>query len=526
MEIFYSPNNQKEVFSSEERRMAHKSGFVQAVALANPSVVSIQGEKQYEVQDNNGNRSGNRENITHIGMGTGVIIDERGYIITNFHVVKGLLKIQITTYDGTVYREVEFIRNDLETDLALLKITPMAPLKKITFGSSENVFLAEDVIAIGNPYGYQASVSRGIVSGLNRPLKASDTLYYENVLQTDAAINPGNSGGPLVNIDGEMIGLNAAVREGAENIAFAIPVDIVLEVADRMIRESIAKTETYGLTLRRQVDSETLSSECIVESVKPQSPAANAGLQEGDILSHVNQWEIHTPLDYTCAMIDMSALDEIKLVVGRNGKLWQTYIGFQNKNISIAAKDNEVFRQVSRPVSSSKIKSYTNKSSNTKEDENEFQLASTNKDVPILPLMEKNESISNDKEKTNVDLLWNELGIIVTPVSKQEYQKLYPDLTAISRGKYIIYPTGGVRLMELSNSGLFMEQKEKLEKEDLIFGFQIGEDEGNRWSVSSIDDLCYIAKKWKELASNPQNQNARIYLIRKNTPFFLDIKLP
>lgn len=223
-----------------------RSAFVGVVKETCKSVVSIQGEKQYEVS----RRGSDTQYDVFNGMGTGVVIDERGYILTNYHVVKGLLRLEIITADGERYRDVEFIRNDVATDLAILKINPKAPLQKIRMGRSNRVELAEDVFAIGNPYGYHCSITRGIVSSLGRPLEVNDQLFYESVIQTDAAVNPGNSGGPLINIDGEMIGLNAAVREDAENIAFAIPIDVVSEVVERMLRQTVAKMTHHGLKFR------------------------------------------------------------------------------------------------------------------------------------------------------------------------------------------------------------------------------------------------------------------------------------
>ncbi len=482
--------------------LSEKTGFVRAVARANPSVVSIQGEKQAEgsesYETSNRGKSG-RETVTHIGMGTGIIVDERGYIITNYHVVKGLTKIQITTSDGAIYRDVEFIRNDLTTDLALLKIKPVNKLQKIAFGRSENVFLAEDVIAIGNPFGYQASVSRGIVSGLNRPLKASETLFYENVIQTDAAINPGNSGGPLVNIKGEMIGLNAAVREGAENIAFAIPVDIVIEVADRMIRESVTGIQNTGISLR-QVDLEEQGKKhgsvarCIVQNLEETSPAARSGLRKGDFLLVSNKNDIHSPLDFTCSLIDHPRENPIKVIVSRNGHQLELSLQLdEQKNVGIQF-------HAARPASA-ESETRTVYAQKTTAESNEIILTANNKE----------------------EYLWSKFGIQIEPVSQEKYRELYPDLQSITMGRYKIHPTGGVRVTAVSDTSLFKTKNERLEKGDVIFGFVIGQSDENRWCVTSLDDCCYIADAWERLPQKEENQKARIYLIRKNTAYFFDI---
>lgn len=545
---------QAKVHGNEEDHSAieqdRRGSFVRAVAKANRSVVSIQGEKQYEAAElqKNGealqNIGRSRENITHIGMGTGVIIDERGYIITNYHVVKGLHKIQITTSDGTVYRDVEFIRNDLATDLALLKIDPVAPLIRISFGESKKVFLAEEVVAIGNPFGYQASVSRGIVSGLNRPLKASDTLYYENVIQTDAAINPGNSGGPLINVDGEMIGLNAAVREGAENIAFAIPSDIVSDVADRMIRDTVARINHHGLKLERvfkKLGNDKNRSEqvhCFVLSVEEKSPAALAGIKKGDIILSSNHYSIRTPLDFTCSLIGVKLLEEIEISVLRDGRELGTALAF-GRSID---KSDEMTILASRPISSPVNAAFeaagVSPSYGLAANEKETTLYRTadqrkikSKSSSEYPILRKEERtiFSRKEESERSDsknhYLWKEFGIRIEPVSREDYQRIYPDLMVISMGKFKIYPTGGVRVHDIADFSIFHSQKEKLQKDDLIFGFVIGDQEENRWGVTSIDDLCYIVERWKELSEDPKNKTGRVYLIRNATAYFLDISL-
>ncbi|MDO5582321.1 MAG: S1C family serine protease [Planctomycetia bacterium] len=542
-----SKESENDISAMEQDR---RGSFVRAVAKASGSVVSIQGEKQYEAAElqKNGETLQNigqaRENITHIGMGTGVIIDERGYIITNYHVVKGLHKIQITTNDGTVYRDVEFIRNDLATDLALLKIDPIAPLARISFGESKKVFLAEEVVAIGNPFGYQASVSRGIVSGLNRPLKASDTLYYENVIQTDAAINPGNSGGPLINVDGEMIGLNAAVREGAENIAFAIPSDIVSEIADRMIRDTVARINHHGLKLERvskKLESDKKRSDqihCAVLSVDPKSPAALAGIKKGDIIISSNHYSVRTPLDFTCSLIGVKLLDEIEISVFRDGRELGTSLAFGRA----IDKSDEMTVLASRPISSpvnaafeaAGVSPSYGLPANEKEttlyrtaDQRKIKSGASSSEYPVLREEEKIIFSQKDLKKSDSksDYLWKEFGIRIAPVSREEYQRIYPDLMVISMGKFKIYPAGGVRVDEVADSSVFHAQKEKLQKGDLIFGFVVGDSEENRWGVTSLDDLSYIVEQWKELASDPKNKSGRVYLIRNATAYFLDISL-
>ncbi len=190
--------------------------IVKAIQRARGAVVNIRGEKtvvdhgfaavpapgQTATPD-----AGRRVN----GMGTGVVIDARGYIVTNYHVVDGVREILVTQADGR--RQVaKLIARDLETDLAVIKIDARTPLPVIPIGTSSDLMTGETVIAVGNAYGYEHTVTRGIVSALHRAVQVSDAQFYDDLIQTDASINPGNSGGPLLNIDGEMIGINVAVR--------------------------------------------------------------------------------------------------------------------------------------------------------------------------------------------------------------------------------------------------------------------------------------------------------------------------
>ena len=168
------------------------------------------------------------------GMGTGVILDGRGYILTNHHVVDKVQGIEVHLADGTSY-PARVVQHDEEMDLAMLKVDAGRPLPAIAIGTSADLMVGETVITIGNAFGYENTVSVGIVSALKRNVTLSDEQVYRNLIQTDACINPGNSGGPLINIDGELIGINVAVRAGAQGIGFALPIDDVKRVAAEMM---------------------------------------------------------------------------------------------------------------------------------------------------------------------------------------------------------------------------------------------------------------------------------------------------
>src|SRR5690606_20223067 len=194
---------------------------VRAVERARYGTVNIHSEKRARQSDSLFSNS--KENKIN-GMGTGLVIDERGYIVTNHHVVKGVDSLRVTLADGASY-PARIISYDSKHDLAVIKIHPPRPLRVIPMRTSSDLMLGEDVLAIGNAFGYEHTVTRGIISSLSRDVEVNDEQSYENLIQIDAAINPGNSGGPLLNRDGDVIGINVAIRAGAQKIGFAIPID-------------------------------------------------------------------------------------------------------------------------------------------------------------------------------------------------------------------------------------------------------------------------------------------------------------
>ena len=179
-------------------------------------------------------------------MGTGVVIDERGYILTNYHVVEGVERIQVTLSDEKTLI-ARLVGHDTTTDLAVIKVDHDLELPVINTGTSTDLMPGETVIAVGNAYGYDHTVTCGIISALHRPVQVSETQKYHDLIQTDASINPGNSGGPLLNIDGDMIGINVAVRVGAQGIGFAIPVNEAMEVAGNLLTVQRVDRLSHGI---------------------------------------------------------------------------------------------------------------------------------------------------------------------------------------------------------------------------------------------------------------------------------------
>jgi S1-C subfamily serine protease len=287
---------------------------VRAVRAARPAVVNIQGQKMVAstVQTAAGTEPPRQVN----GMGTGVVIDERGYILTNYHVVADVRHIQVTLYDHREFT-AEMVARDPVSDLAVIKISTPEPLPLIKIGTSSDLMEGEPVIALGNAFGYEHTVTRGIVSALGRDVQVSDTQTYEDLIQTDASINPGNSGGPLMNVDGEMIGLNVAVRAGAQGIGFAIPVDQVMRVAAQLISVEQLEHKRHGLVTHA---SNEPGVPLIVDEVQPNSPAATAGLQAGDEICAVGQLPVVRPLDLERALLDRSNGERIAVTVLRGGE--------------------------------------------------------------------------------------------------------------------------------------------------------------------------------------------------------------
>ncbi len=291
------------------------SPFVEQIQQICPSTVNIHTEKRQklDVVLNLSPSKGSRIN----GMGTGVILDERGYIVTNHHVVQDVETLRVTLWNKETY-DAYVIRSDKQSDLAIIKITPRSPLPVAPFGTSSDLMLGEDVYAIGNAYGWEHSVTRGIVSALKRDVEVNEEQSYKNLIQTDAAINPGNSGGPLLNSDGEIIGINVAIRAGAQRIGFAIPIDDARLVVARLLSVEAMDSHYHGIS----TTDEKRGSErkLIVKSVQPNSPAAEAGLQAGDVIIKAGAVKVTDGVDLERALLGRPVGDKVEFVVRRNSE--------------------------------------------------------------------------------------------------------------------------------------------------------------------------------------------------------------
>ena len=295
---------------SSARATERYTPIVRAVKSCSASVVNIQGHKSI----NDPAATAGQRHVN--GMGTGVVIDPRGFILTNFHVVDGVRQINVTLDGGRAYI-ARVVAHDAETDLAVIRIKSPSSLPVINFGTSDDLMPGETVIAVGNAFGYEHTVTRGIVSALHRNVQVNETQQYLDLVQTDASINPGNSGGPLLNIDGEMIGVNVAVRAGAQGIGFAIPIDRALEVAAKMLSIEEIDNHWHGITA---LAADGPQGPVTVARILNNSPAKSGGLQRGDQIERIGGTNIARPMDVERALLGRKTGEKVAVLVQRNGE--------------------------------------------------------------------------------------------------------------------------------------------------------------------------------------------------------------
>ncbi len=274
-----------------------RDATVRAVEKALPSIVNIQTEILVERRDFYHEFFWDFFDLYHrksrpaYSLGSGVLIDDDGYLLTNAHVVQRASRIEVVLHDGRKYA-AETLAEDNQSDIALLRILKASGEKfpAIRFAKSGDLLLGETVIALGNPFGLGSSISKGILSSKNRRPEIEGSPDVDDWLQTDAAINPGNSGGPLINLHGEMIGLNIAIFKDAQGIGFAIPIKRVAEALGEIF-ESLA-----GLWFGARVDA--AQQPLAVSAVQPGTPAAEGGLRLGDQILAINNQPVTTIIDY------------------------------------------------------------------------------------------------------------------------------------------------------------------------------------------------------------------------------------
>jgi serine protease Do len=287
-----------------ERRTA----LVEAVEKTRDAIVNIKVMRR--------NQIGNLREV----VGSGVIVDARGYIITNHHVVMKCEKV-VVVLRGGVELAATIHTEDADNDLAILKVKTDRKLKELKFAPASDLMVGETVIAVGNPHGYQHTVTVGIISALGRQIEMPTGPTLSDLIQHSASINPGNSGGPLLNINGELIGINVAMRNESQSLAFALTSDAVQRVLAKHLAANKVGAVGHGIAVREQVTAPEGAGrqQVVVDAVPEDSLGARAGLKPGDVVVRIGDREVGNRFDLERALWDQKG-GEIVAVVARGGR--------------------------------------------------------------------------------------------------------------------------------------------------------------------------------------------------------------
>ena len=257
------------------------------------------------------------------GLGSGFIISQDGYIVTNEHVIDGAQQITVTMKGSNEPYKATVVGADFDLDLAVIKINSSKPLPVLPMGDSDQIKVGNWVIAIGNPYGLDHTVTIGVISAKGRPVNI-EQRQYKNLLQTDASINPGNSGGPLLNLSGEVVGINTAINAEAQGIGFAIPTSTVKSVLEELIHKGKVVHPWMGVQLQ-PITEEIVghfglknTEGALVAGVVRDSPAQQAGLLQGDIILEIDDQKIKTVDDLINIVSKAQVGQKLKLMVHRD----------------------------------------------------------------------------------------------------------------------------------------------------------------------------------------------------------------
>jgi len=317
-----------------------QNAFIRNAKKIKPSVVSVNKVKElveksswydphtpkpwYAVVRNwfNQNLTGKKYSVENVG--SGIILGSNGHILTNYHVVEKLDRILIKLSDGKEYF-AKVLGHDTYTDLAVLKISTLRRLPEPEFGQSTALDVGEWVMAIGNPYGLEGTVTVGVVSGTGRTDLGFS--HFENFIQTDASINPGNSGGPLINLDGQIVGINTAVAAIGSGVSFAIPVEMALEVGDQLIRNGSVERGWLGIGIQgltpELADTFRLKTPgvgVLVNSIENETPAQSGGMLRGDIIIQFDGKTISSLKYFQKLVADTTIGKVVPVKIFRDGK--------------------------------------------------------------------------------------------------------------------------------------------------------------------------------------------------------------
>jgi len=334
-----------------------ESAVVKAIRKVSPAVVNISSEFEVRKRANpfygfgmdpsfesffrDFFDPGFEQQYKRTSLGSGVIIDgKRGFILTNKHVLLKSSTITVVLRDGREFK-AQIIGADPDSDLAVLRISPKGDLPAIDMGDSNNLMIGETVIAIGNPFGFSNTVTTGVISATNRSIKVDDAFYHD-FIQTDASINPGNSGGPLLNIYGELIGINTAIYAKAQGIGFAIPINKARRIVTDLIKYGEVIPAWIGVTVQ-DLDDElaqylkaTAVKGVLVKKTEKSGPAFKAGIYEGDIIQSIGSRKILSQNDFNTAMSNISAGETIDITIWRVGKTKEVSVKSSSFPIELA----------------------------------------------------------------------------------------------------------------------------------------------------------------------------------------------
>lgn len=296
---------------------AYSNAVIGAVEKISPSVINIEVRHRTSPRPDRPQRESR-------GGGSGFVVTPDGFAITNSHVVSGADRIDVAFADGT-RAPATLVGDDPDTDIAVIKVDARRPLAYAQLGESRRLRVGQIAIAIGNPYGFNTTVTTGVISATARSMRAGTGRLIDNILQTDAALNPGNSGGPLVDSNGRVIGVNTAVVFPAQGICFAIPIDTASWIAGKLIRDGKIRRSRIGIAgqnvplPRRMLRYFELLGETgvIIAGVEPGGPADVAGIEQGDVIIELNGERIQTIDDLQREFTEERAGESVKLGVIR-----------------------------------------------------------------------------------------------------------------------------------------------------------------------------------------------------------------
>jgi len=284
------------------------------------------------------------------GLGSGFIIDPKGYIVTNNHVVDGADTIKVILKDETEYPG-EVIGRDPVTDIALVRVKARGKLPTVVMGSSEALKVGEWVAAIGSPFGLQYTVTAGIVSAKGRVIGSGP---YDDFIQTDASINPGNSGGPLINMQGEVVGINTMIIAQGQGIGFAIPIDLAKNIIDQLETNGEVTRGWLGVTVQ-DLKGELAryygvkdKSGVLVAGVVPGDPADQAGIQPNDIITNVNGNAVNSSRDLTNLAANLGVGDRASVTIIRKGESQVLEVQIGKRPVTMAAVSENRYREKDR----------------------------------------------------------------------------------------------------------------------------------------------------------------------------------